>query len=103
MPGPPRPPSPAGAGPGAPRQGDRVGLGANGIQSPAIPLRPNLGGLVGPGAARGLRLVGRDVARRGGSLDGGHRARPAALGHVETRWSHGLRLGAGKLRRTRPW
>lgn len=98
--------------------GDLFVLGANGIQSPAILLRSDLGGgLVGRGLHESygwsVEVYLDGVDNFDGSTittglnydlyDGSHRAHhAAALIYFENRWAHGLRLGAGKLRQTLP-
>lgn len=98
--------------------GDLFVLGANGIHSPAILMRSDLGGgLVGRGLhesyghAMEVWLDGVDnfdgstitTGLNFGLYDGEHRAdHGAALVYFENRWSHGFRPEPGRLRQTLP-
>lgn len=98
--------------------GDLFVLGANAIHSPAILLRSDLGGgLTGLGLHEsygwsveayldGVDNFDGSTITTGldlGLYDGPHRATEgAALVYFENRWSHGLRLGAERMRQTLP-
>ncbi|AZB57574.1 GMC family oxidoreductase [Cereibacter sphaeroides] len=98
--------------------GDLFVLGANAIHSPAILLRSDLGGgLTGVGLHEsygwsmeawldGVDNFGGSTITTGldfGLYDGPHRKdRGAALVYFENRWSHGMRLGAERMRQTLP-
>jgi choline dehydrogenase-like flavoprotein len=98
--------------------GDLFVLGANGIQSPAIMLRSDLGGeFVGRGLHESYGwsfeayLDGVDnfdgstitTGLNFGLYDGPHRSEhAAALVYFENRWSHGMRPEPGRLRQTLP-